>query len=214
MANANRLIAFCLVLCLVAQTAQATTYFVGGESGWAFMNTSSGLPSDYQAWADSITFMKDDVLVFNYTAGEDNLYIFDTYEGWMACNFSRGYMLDNGTAGSSEWVLNGEGHYEFASAMFCHQNQKFSLYAVDTQLLITQLTNGETDVPPQSPESAPSSAPSPTSSDVKAPTADSPIPPLKPESPPSPSASAPMMVAHVLMVVVACTTISAFNSFL
>ncbi|KAG6549949.1 hypothetical protein Mapa_008460 [Marchantia paleacea] len=216
MAMATRLIVVCLALCLAAQTARAKTYFVGDDLGWTFTNDSSGLPVDYAAWASKYIFFKDDVLVFNYSASQQNIYTFDTFDAWQNCNFSKGFMLDNGSNGTSQWVLTAEGHYEFASAMFCHQGQKFSLYAVDPQLLITQVTSG-TGAPAPAPAPAIGPATAPLSSNSSTPTLAPPkpaTPALKPATPPAPSASAPAIVTQVLMMVVACATVSVMHSFL
>ncbi|BBN07158.1 hypothetical protein MPTK1_4g01520 [Marchantia polymorpha subsp. ruderalis] len=217
MAMATRFSLLCLALCLAVQTTRAEKYFVGDDLGWTFTNDSSGLPVDYTAWASKYTFFKDDVLVFNYSATQQNIYTFDTYDGWQNCNFSKGFMLDNGNNGTSEWILTAEGHYEFASAMFCHQGQKFSIYAVDPQLLITQVTSGST-APAPAPAAAIGPATAPLSSNSSTPTLAPPkpaTPGLKPATPPPPpSASAPAIVTHVLMMVVACATVSVMHSFL
>ncbi|KAL3686745.1 hypothetical protein R1sor_013054 [Riccia sorocarpa] len=150
-----------------AQIEYGKTVKVGDEIGWTYINATSGKPADYQSWSKRYTFFVNDILEFSYTPGKQNLYSFDNFEGWTACNLSDALLLDNGTTGFSQWYLPYEGYYDFASGIYCEKGQKFRIYAVNASSIpfASAPTPATAQSPAPGPDIAPSSelAPAPTS---------------------------------------------------
>ncbi|KAG6549950.1 hypothetical protein Mapa_008461 [Marchantia paleacea] len=159
--------ALCLALCIAARTVRAQvpvygkTVKVGDATGWTYINASSGQPADYEAWAKQQVFFVNDILEFNYEPNKQNLYSFDSFEGWTSCNLSAAQLLDSGTNGFSQWYLPFEGYYDFASGIYCSKGQKFRIYAVNASSI--PFDSPSIDAPSPSSGPSPDMAPAPSS---------------------------------------------------
>ncbi|BBN07156.1 hypothetical protein MPTK1_4g01510 [Marchantia polymorpha subsp. ruderalis] len=201
--------ALCLALCIAAPTvrAQAPVYGktvkVGDSTGWTYINASTGQPADYEAWAKQQVFFVNDILEFNYEPNKQNLYSFDSFEGWTSCNLSAAQLLDNGTNGFSQWYLPFEGYYDFASGIYCSKGQKFRIYAVNASSI--PFDSPSIDAPSPNSGPSPNMAPAPSSGGDLPP--DSQLPPsmtgptgARVPNPAPPSASAPATWKQTLLL--------------
>ncbi|KAG6549948.1 hypothetical protein Mapa_008459 [Marchantia paleacea] len=177
-------VAICLILCVSARMTSAQdvkTYKVGDSAGWTYINASSGLPADYKTWAAQYQFFVNDIIRFAYEPMKQNVYLFNSSESWTSCDLTVGKMLDDGTAGFSEWYLPVEGYYNFASGINCDKGMKFRIFAVKSA------GTGPVD--------APIPAPSPSKS-APGPSKLAPAPSMSPATSPGPSvAVAPSLLS-------------------
>ncbi|KAL6274847.1 hypothetical protein ACE6H2_025539 [Prunus campanulata] len=67
---------------MMLPTAEAALYTVGDDLGWTI---PPGGAATYAAWAAKHSFVVKDILVFNFSAGEDDLAVV-TKEDFDACN--------------------------------------------------------------------------------------------------------------------------------
>ncbi|OAE23574.1 hypothetical protein AXG93_4316s1050 [Marchantia polymorpha subsp. ruderalis] len=212
--------------------AQAPVYGktvkVGDSTGWTYINASTGQPADYEAWAKQQVFFVNDILEllevieaitassfpslapcdnrnpeFNYEPNKQNLYSFDSFEGWTSCNLSAAQLLDNGTNGFSQWYLPFEGYYDFASGIYCSKGQKFRIYAVNASSI--PFDSPSIDAPSPNSGPSPNMAPAPSSGGDLPP--DSQLPPsmtgptgARVPNPAPPSASAPATWKQTLLL--------------
>ncbi|KAK4791640.1 hypothetical protein SAY86_032053 [Trapa natans] len=96
---------------LIQSSTAQTTHVVGDELGWL---VPPGGPIAYETWAAQQTFMVGDVLVFNFTTGEQDVARV-TKEAFAACNSTNPISLQ--TTGPFNYTLVTAGEYYFIGTM-------------------------------------------------------------------------------------------------
>lgn len=135
----------CLALA-VLQSVAATTYTVGGSSGWTIPTSNTKLYSD---WVKSTTFKLGDVLVFKFTTNVHNVYRVSKADYDKCVTTSA---LEKYLTGPATITLNSTGHHYYICAVpgHCSAGQKVSI-KVSTAA-----------APGSSPSPAPASSPATT----------------------------------------------------
>ncbi|XP_022751674.1 blue copper protein-like [Durio zibethinus] len=124
MARSVSLALLALALASVLQaTAAQTTHIVGDELGWL---VPPGGPIAYSTWAAMQTFSVGDILIFNFTTGEQDVAMV-TREAYGTCNSTNPIFLQ--TTGPANFTLDSVGEYYFIGTMdqHCPLGQKLAI---------------------------------------------------------------------------------------
>ncbi|EOY31106.1 Early nodulin 16, putative [Theobroma cacao] len=111
------------LLAILQATAAQTTHVVGDELGWL---VPPGGPIAYSTWAAMQTFTVGDVLVFNFTTGEQDVAMV-TREAYETCNSTNPISLK--TTGPANFTLDSIREYYFIGTMDqrCSLGQKLAI---------------------------------------------------------------------------------------
>ncbi|KAI3421343.1 uncharacterized protein J3R85_012368 [Psidium guajava] len=144
------------------------TYIVGDDLGWL---VPPGGYIAYETWAYDKTFLVGDVLVFNFTTGEQDVARV-TKEAFDSCNSTSPIFLE--TTGPFNYTLDAAGEYYFIGTMdrHCFFGQKLAINVTASNSAAPPSTT-TTPTPSSSPSS---SAPSPTAGGPSAPPPESSAP--------------------------------------
>ncbi|OMO57787.1 Plastocyanin-like protein [Corchorus olitorius] len=124
MAKTSKLAILAIALCAIFQaTAAQTTHVVGDELGWL---VPPGGPLAYATWAAMQTFTVGDVLIFNFTTGDQDVARV-TKEAYETCNSTNPITLI--TTGPANFTLDSIGEYFFIGTMDrrCTLGQKLAI---------------------------------------------------------------------------------------
>ncbi|KAL0552759.1 hypothetical protein IC582_011884 [Cucumis melo] len=99
---------------LVQTTTAGTTHVVGDSLGWV---VPIGGPVVYATWAVSHTFLVGDILLFNFTTGEEDVARV-TREAFLTCNSTNPISLK--TTGPANFTLDSLGEYYFIGTLDKH----------------------------------------------------------------------------------------------
>ncbi|KAL1299132.1 hypothetical protein HN51_043545 [Arachis hypogaea] len=143
--------------------ASATTFNVGGKSGWV-VNPQE----DYNHWSQRNTFRVNDYLYFKFERGKDSVLIVSK-EDYDSCNTEKPLHRFRGGRSGSTIPLNRSGPFYFVSGnqQNCKQGQKFVVQVSAAVLPPTQPPSSTPSKPPQaspwiaSPVHSPGLAPAP-----------------------------------------------------
>lgn len=142
---AKRISLVILIVAAFIHTTVAQTYVVGDEMGWL---VPPGGPIAYTTWAAMQNFTVGDILVFNFTTGEQDVARV-TKEAYVTCNSTNPISLE--TTGPATFKLDSEGEYYFIGTMErrCPLGQKLAI-------IVTSASSGPTASPTPPPPTTPS----------------------------------------------------------
>ncbi|KAJ4708240.1 Cucumber peeling cupredoxin [Melia azedarach] len=112
---------------LVDRTAAKTTHVVGDSLGGWYIQPFT--PLAYVAWATTQTFTVGDVLVFNFTTGQEDVAQV-TKEAYLVCNSFKPISLK--TIGPANFTLKSVGQYYFICTigLHCSLGQKLAINVI------------------------------------------------------------------------------------
>ncbi|KAI6679345.1 hypothetical protein NL676_033226 [Syzygium grande] len=134
------------VAALLQTSAAQTVHVVGDGLGWL---VPPGGKIAYETWADMQTFVVGDVLVFDFTTGEQDVARV-TKEAFGSCNSTSPIFLD--TTGPFNYTLDAAGEYYFIGTMdtHCYLGQKLAIN-VSASAGPTPSPQAPTPTPPRGP---------------------------------------------------------------
>ncbi|KAK1612275.1 hypothetical protein QYE76_035948 [Lolium multiflorum] len=173
-----------LCFALVAVTASATQFRVGGDKAWS---VPDGTSEPYNTWAGRMRFQIGDQLLFVYPKDTDSVLVVDQ-AAYNACNTTT--YLTKLEGGTTVFTLDRSGPFFFISGnqASCTANQKLLVVV----LAADHTPPGPSPTPPAMPPMSAAPLPSPPSMSPPSPPSMAPVP--SPSSPPSmlPPSVAPM----------------------
>ncbi|XP_061361979.1 early nodulin-like protein 14 [Gastrolobium bilobum] len=123
--NNMKLVIMTLVVCALLQNTDAEkVHVVGGDLGWRI---PLGVPIVYDAWASLQDFNVGDILLFNFTNGEQDVARV-TKEAYLICNTTNPISLKK--TSPANFTLDTAGDYYFISTLdqHCLEGQKLAIH--------------------------------------------------------------------------------------
>ncbi|KAK9910689.1 hypothetical protein M0R45_034641 [Rubus argutus] len=117
----NAIVVVVALMVFPSMVLAQSSYEVGGDASWGKLHF------DYQAWADSITFLVGDSLDFDYDPTSIDVIVAASADLYDQCSLQGN--LGDYSDGNTVLTLSTVGTYYFFDSRFCNDNMKFFVVA-------------------------------------------------------------------------------------